>query len=112
LFGLLRYRWAQDALVKLLMSFHFGSEIFVIQVDAQGRVNGEMQEKSFAVSGENEARGTGLVAAQVAERLATAVYPPGVFHSEQLFAPRPFIESLSSDGLRFSSQTPYSLQAV
>ncbi len=101
LFGLLRYRWAQDALVKLLMSFHFGSEIYVIQVDALGRVNGQIQEHSFAVTGEREARGTGLVVAEVATRLMTDDLPPGVFHIEQLFAPLSLINALENDDLQF-----------
>ena len=101
LFGLLRYQWAQDTLVKLLRRFHFGSELFVAQVDGHGFVDGERKSKSFAVVGEQEARFTGLVAAQVAEKMVTAVYPSGVFHIEQLFAPLPFIEALAVYNLDF-----------
>jgi saccharopine dehydrogenase-like NADP-dependent oxidoreductase len=101
LFGLLRYRWAQDALVRLLMSFHFGSEIFVIQVDAQGLANGQMKTLSRAVTGEREARFTGLVAARVVEQLLKYNYPSGIFHIEQLFEPLSFITALADDGLQF-----------
>ncbi|MFQ5433240.1 MAG: saccharopine dehydrogenase family protein [Anaerolineae bacterium] len=101
LFGLLRYRWAQDALVKLLMRLQFGSELFVAQVDGHGVVSGKQKSGSFAVVGEREARFTGLVAAQVAEGLMTAVYSSGVFHIEQLFEPLLFIEALAIYGLEF-----------
>ena len=101
LFGLLHYQWAQDTLVKLLMRLQFGSEMFVAQVDGYGFVDGERKSESFAVIGEKEARFTGLVAAQVADGLMTAVYPPGVFHIEQLFEPLPFIEGLATYDLGF-----------
>ncbi len=107
LFGLLRYQWAQDALVRLLMSFHFGSEIFVIQVDAQGLAKGQPKSLSRAVSGERETRFTGLVAAQVVERLLKYNYPSGVFHIEQLFEPLSIITALADDGLQLHQSTDH-----
>lgn len=101
LFRLLRYRRAREALVKWLTAVHFGSELFVIQVDARGTLNGQDQVATYAVTGEKEADFTGLVAAQVAERLMTADYPAGVFHIEQLFQPRPFVNVLERQGLVF-----------
>jgi saccharopine dehydrogenase-like NADP-dependent oxidoreductase len=101
LFSLLRYQWVQNALVKLFTSLHFGSEIFVIQVDAQGLVNAQPQALSLVVTGEREAHFTGLVVAQVADQLMKYNYPPGVFHVEQLFEPRSFITTLAEDGLQF-----------
>ena len=101
LFTLLRYRWAQNALVKLFTVLQFGSEMFVIQVDARGLENGKLKAVSLAVTGEREARFTGLVAAQVAERLMRNHYPSGIFHIEQLFEPVPFITRLAEEGLQF-----------
>ena len=101
LFNLLRYQRAQDVLVKLLRMLRLGTELFVAQVDAQGLANGQRQTSSSAVSGDGEGRITGLVAAQVAQRLIAGDFPSGVFHIEQLFEPLQFITELEDDGLRF-----------
>ncbi|MGB3713618.1 MAG: saccharopine dehydrogenase NADP-binding domain-containing protein [Candidatus Promineifilaceae bacterium] len=101
LFYLLRYQRAQDVLVQLLRMLRLGTELFVAQVDAQGLANGQRQTSSSAVSGDGEGRITGLVAAQVAERLIEGNFQSGVFHIEQLFEPFPFIIGLEADGLRF-----------
>jgi saccharopine dehydrogenase-like NADP-dependent oxidoreductase len=106
LFNVLRYQRAQDVLVKLLRMLRLGTELFVAQVDAQGLANGQRQTLSIAVSGNGEGRITGLVAAQVAERLVTGDFPSGVFHIEQLFEPLPFITELKADGLRFHANDP------
>ena len=103
LFKLLRYPRVQNALVKMLLHFHFGSEVFVLQVAGQGLLHGQQTTQTFAVVGERESRFTGLVAAQVVKALMTAIYPAGVFHIEQQFDLAPFIAELEKDGLQFHS---------
>jgi saccharopine dehydrogenase-like NADP-dependent oxidoreductase len=112
LFALLRYQWTQDTLAKLLQTLRFGTELFVAQVDAQGLANGQWQTSSSAISGDGEGRVTGLVAAQVAERLVADNFPPGVFHIEQLIEPLPFITELESDGVRFHANGVSSKEAA
>ncbi len=112
LLTLLRYQWAQDALVKLLQTLRFGTELFVAQVDAQGLANGQWQTSSSAISGDGEGRVTGLVAAQVAERLVKGNFPSGVYHIEQLFEPLPVITELESDGVRFHANGVSSKEAA
>jgi saccharopine dehydrogenase-like NADP-dependent oxidoreductase len=97
---LLDYQWAVDTVTRLSSIVRFGSERFVVQVTARGTVNGRSRMHSFAVSGDGQGRATGLVAAQVAERLLTADFPPGVFHIEQLFDPLAFIPELERKGLQ------------
>jgi saccharopine dehydrogenase-like NADP-dependent oxidoreductase len=101
LFKLLRYQWARDGMVKLLQIFRFGTEQFVAQVDAQGKVDGQQRIARYAVAGQSEARFTGLVAAQVAHELLTGNFASGVHHIEQLFEPLAFITKLGNAGLDF-----------
>jgi hypothetical protein len=58
--------------------------------------NGKLTSYTCSVSGREEGRITGLVAAEVAEHLYSSTNSPGVFHIEQLFEqPREFIEGFS-----------------
>jgi saccharopine dehydrogenase (NAD+, L-lysine forming) len=101
--AILRYQWVQDRLVALFKRLHFGSDQFVVQVDARGLVDGRLCAGTYAVAGHGQARMTGLVAAQVVQQLMAAEFPPGVFHIEQLFEPLAFIDPLQSAGLHTSS---------
>lgn len=101
LLNLLHYQWAQDGMVKLLQTFRYGTEQFVVQVDAQGKVGSQQRTARYAVAGHREARFTGLVAAQVANELVTGTFASGVHHIEQLFEPLAFITKLSDAGLDF-----------
>lgn len=92
--NLLSSRGARELLVKSLQNYRFGSEQYVIQVRATGQHKGEAKEIAYAVAGEKEARGTGKVAALLAERLIRESFPAGVFHSEQLVDPEDFITEL------------------
>ncbi len=94
------FRPAQNFLIKILKVFHFGSEQFVIKVEAgTSREQGALYECSL--SGQGEGRIAGLVAAKVAEELYTSSFASGVFHIEQLFNPLEFIENLNGTGLKF-----------
>lgn len=101
LFKLLRYPRLKNALVKMLQRFQFGSEVFVLQVEGQGMLDGQQTSQSYAIAGQRESHFTGLVAAQVAEALMTAVFPAGVFHIEQQFDLAPFVAELEKEGLQF-----------
>ena len=98
----LRSRSLRNLLVKMFQTFQFGSDKFVIKVEAQGIVDGKLAWYEPSIRGQKEGIITGLVAAKVAEHLCTSLLPSGVFHIEQLFAPLEFIESLSGNGLIFS----------
>lgn len=101
LFNILRFRSQRDLMVGLFKTIHFGSDRFSVAVEAQGTAKGRYVRHECAISGNGEGRITGLVAAEVAERLCTTSYPAGVFHIEQLFEPLGFIEKLERHGLEF-----------
>ncbi|KAA3644094.1 MAG: saccharopine dehydrogenase [Chloroflexi bacterium] len=95
-FRLLDIEFVKDLFVRILGRVQVGSDQYVLQVDANGEVNGEPRASREALTGRNEGIGTALVAAQVAECLFTATYPGGVFHIEQLFEPLDFIRQLQN----------------
>jgi saccharopine dehydrogenase-like NADP-dependent oxidoreductase len=95
-----KLRIVQNFMVRFVQIFHFGSDQFVLKVEAgSNRKQGLLYECS--VSGNGQGINTGLVAAKVAEKLYTSSFAPGVFQIEQLFDPLEFIESLNNNGLRF-----------
>ena len=91
---LLQYQWVTDVIVKLSTAVQFGSDRFAGQVVARGQLDGRTQTKTVTITGKGQGRATGLVAAQVVRLLYTSRFPSGVFHSEQLFEPMPFIQQL------------------
>lgn len=99
--GILHRQWAKDVFVKALKTLRFGTDQFALKVEATGRKNGDETTFDSIIRGTGEARMTGLVAAQVAHRLYSGIYPTGVFHIEQLFEPQEFIHSIT--GLTFLS---------
>jgi saccharopine dehydrogenase-like NADP-dependent oxidoreductase len=101
LFNLLRFQFIQDILFKMLKTFHWGSDIFIIKTEARGMPNHQQSLYECSVSGNNEERATGLFAADVAERLYTSQFSKGVFHIEQLFEPLEFIKEFCRHGFRF-----------
>ena len=96
---LLRYRWVEELIIKMSTAVHIGSEKFAGQVEAQGEIDGRYQTQTYAVVGNGQSRATGLAAAQVVEQVYAAGFPSGVFHSEQLFEPLPFIRRLAGEGI-------------
>jgi saccharopine dehydrogenase-like NADP-dependent oxidoreductase len=101
LFKLLRFKAAREFLVRLFRAVHFGSDQFAIRVDMRGVVDGQLINHASAITGRNEGYTTGIVAAEVAERLYTSSYPAGVFHIEQIVEPADFIAQLEPHRLRF-----------
>lgn len=101
LFRLLRFKTAREFLVRAFRAVHFGSDQFAIRVDMQGVADRQTTHLASAITGRNERYATGIVAAEVAERLYTGSYPAGVHHIEQLFEPADFIARLEPRGLRF-----------
>lgn len=94
LLSLLRLPAVEDVAVNLLRAVQIGSDQYVVKIEAQGNVSGKPMVYTAAVSGKNEARSTGLVAAEVARRLHGEPLPAGVFHIEQLFEPVSFLTRL------------------
>jgi saccharopine dehydrogenase (NAD+, L-lysine forming) len=107
---LLFLKGVEGLLVSLLKRLHFGSAEFVVKVDGgQLPETGALYECSLW--GEVEGRVTGLVAAQVAEKLALFAYPVGVFHIEQLFTLDEFLKNLGQHDLKFEERG-YALDIV
>lgn len=103
LLNALRYKPLQQLVVKIFKTLHFGSDIFMMKVDAHGMVRGKDTFYECAVSGHGEGRGTALIASEVAASLYSAPFSPGVFHIEQLFDPTQMIAKLEDKGLTFYS---------
>jgi len=93
---LVKLRLVQNFLIKLLKLFKFGSDQFILKVEAGiSRKQGLIYECS--ISGNGQGNSTGLVAAKVVEKLYTSSLPSGVFHLEQLFDPIKFFDSLDNN---------------
>lgn len=105
LLGMLRFRLVRELLVKLFKTLHFGSDIFVMKVDAQGTIDKRDTLYECSASGHGEGLGTAIIASEVAEWLFTNSSVPGVFHIEQLFDPDEMIPKLQDKGLRFCSHS-------
>lgn len=93
---LLRYQWIENVIAKMSTAIQHGSEKFALQVEARGEKEGHHQTQTVAITGNGQGHATGLVTAQVVEQLLSTDFPSGVFHSEQLFDPLPFIRQLTS----------------
>lgn len=105
---LLRWQWVEDVMVKLAAAIHHGSDKFVIQVEVTGTINGRKQTQAVAISGHGQSHATGLMTAQVVADLLANNYPSGVFHSEQLFEPLPFIQQYTQNEITFYDAVPIS----
>jgi saccharopine dehydrogenase (NAD+, L-lysine forming) len=99
LLGMLRFKAVRELMVRIFKTLHFGSDIYVVKIDAEGRET----SCECAVSGHGEARCTALIASQVAARLFAGSFPPGVFHIEQLFDPVQMIAVLEEKGMKYYS---------
>lgn len=102
---LLQYAWVNEVMIKVSTAMQHGTEQFAVQVEAHGKIDMRVQTQTYAVTGNGQGRATGLVAAQVVERLLAEKFPPGIFHSEQLFEPLPFIQQLAADGIVYHERT-------
>jgi saccharopine dehydrogenase-like NADP-dependent oxidoreductase len=96
---LFRYQWARKLSARLSTVGQYGSDKFVLQVVGSGEVDGRIQSQTVAVTGSGQSHATGLVTAHVVEQLHTPQFLPGVFHSEQLFEPLPFIQQLVGENI-------------
>ena len=102
LLNVLPIRAIAKILIKASQNIHFGSDYFVIQVDL---LNSTKNVNRYSISGYGEGQITGLVAAEVAKRLFQSSFAPGVFHIEQLFEAKEFIEAIciQNTHLKFTS---------
>ena len=102
LLNVLQIKAIANILIKASQNIHFGSDYFVIQAYLLGS---ETDINRYSISGYGEGKTTGLVAAEVAKRLLHTSFPPGVFHIEQLFEAKEFIEAvcLQDSDLKFVS---------
>lgn len=103
---LLRFRMIQNAFVSMLRRVHLGSDIFVLIAHAYTDAAAEQPSFECGVSGNGEARATGIVAAKVALLGFESAFQSGVFHLEQLIEPPTFFEQLKGEGLSFFEGSP------
>jgi saccharopine dehydrogenase (NAD+, L-lysine forming) len=76
--------WRASRLVVALSRWvALGTTRFFVQVDATAK---DREECSFALTGDAEARMTGIVAAHVAKHLLESAGTPGVWHIEQILS--------------------------
>ncbi len=86
-------RGARNALATLLSRIHVDSDGLAVKAEAEGP-----EERSFScfVSGLEEGRVTGVLAALLAERLCVSQYlDTGVFHIDQPFDPVRFLQRVA-----------------
>lgn len=101
----LRYEKTSRLVMQALKTLRFGSDQFVLKVDALGKQAGDAVRFCAAVCGAGEAHQTGLVAAQIAKYLYLNPHPPGIFHVDQLFKLESVIEPMIANGqLRFTEE--------
>lgn len=100
---LFKFRIVQNFMIWFLQKFHFGSDKFIVKVEAR-KLLYQSPVYECSISGNEEARITGLVTAKVAENLYTSSFNPGVFHIEQLFNIAEIIKKISNDDLRFEER--------
>jgi len=100
----LRYRAIQNILVRILMSLHFGSDIFVLIAEAYHRSEEASPSFECSLVGYGEGYATGMVTAKVASLVYKSSLSPGVFHLEQIVNPAAFIKEVEKEGLKFNSR--------
>ncbi|MGB7378640.1 MAG: saccharopine dehydrogenase NADP-binding domain-containing protein [Rivularia sp. (in: cyanobacteria)] len=96
---ILQAKFVKKILIKILRSIRFGSDYFVVQADLKDSRNNIHR---YSLSGYGEGKVTGLVAGEVAKRLLQSSFPCGVFHIEQLFQAREFIEAICEQDSRLT----------
>ncbi|MCP4130615.1 MAG: Saccharopine dehydrogenase [bacterium] len=93
-FSLLKIHFMKSLFIKIFEKTQFGSDIFVVNVDSTGTKDGKTLKYNCSIRGREEAKITGKVASIVAEYVCKEKFPAGVYHIEQLFDPKDFIEKL------------------
>ncbi|MFC1546141.1 saccharopine dehydrogenase family protein [bacterium] len=95
-FKLQKFKIFNKLTLSLLKRMHFGSDKYIIKVDAKGEINNQVSSYECFVKGYGEGTGTGIAAAKTAEEIYNAKeLPKGVFHLDQLFEPVNFINKLN-----------------
>jgi len=96
--GLFRREAVKRALLSLTQRFQFGSEEFVLTT----RASGETGIYQAWLRGTREAEVTGLVTAEIVDRITMEHSAPGVYHIEQLFALEDVLPRLEKHGVTFA----------
>jgi len=103
LLRLLHLKPVREAAIRLFKRYRFGSGVFVVKVDARGKMGEKEISCQCTVNGRGEARCTALIASHVAAHLFSEQFPPGVHHIEQLFEPARIIAMLQEKGMMYHS---------
>ncbi len=85
----------QNVLIQTFKYVKLGTEQFALKIDSGiNRDEGVLFECS--ITGTGQGKTTGMVASKVAEKLITTSFESGVYHIEQLFDPKTFINELNT----------------
>ncbi len=98
---LLASRGSQDFLIKLLQRVRFGSDEFILKIEGWN----DRPQYECSLTGTGEGNATGTVAAWVTRELLESPRPPGVFHIEQLFDLKDFLNRPEARNLKFEEST-------
>ena len=74
------------SVLSVTQKLKIGTDIYGIQVDAEGIKNGQKAQFHIGTMGNNNSLLTGQIAAFAATKLFTENYPAGVFYLEELFS--------------------------
>lgn len=91
LLNILKIQPIKKIAVEISRNLRFGSDSFIVQADLN---NSQGDIYRYSLKGYGEADVTGIVAAEVAQRVWQSSFPSGVFHIEQLFPSSEFIRAI------------------
>lgn len=94
LLSALRSAKVRQKAARLAGRLRFGSDSYAVKAEATGVAAGRMVKVEALLSGNDEARTTALVAAQVGLALYRERMPPGIHHIEQLMTLDQFADPL------------------
>ncbi len=90
----LRHPPVQDRILGVLPHLNIGSDRFAVTASARSPGGAQVTQ---AALGRGQSRATGLVAARVAQLLATGQAPPGVHHLDELVRRAEFLAQFAAD---------------
>lgn len=101
------YPWLLDAvgpdrLARSLEAITVGSDGFAIVVEVSGGADATPRYYSTSITGSEQSRATGLVAARTVETLASDELPSGVHHTHEVIDLRSVVPVLRERGYRLS----------
>ncbi|MDF2961546.1 MAG: Saccharopine dehydrogenase [Paenibacillus sp.] len=90
----LQYSSFRQMVIKLFEKLHWGSDVFVAKVSAEGLINNRTVRYECSIQGQKEYYISGKIAAFVAKNIYKKEHQYGIFHMEELFQPMELIGEL------------------